>query len=106
MCNYRPDVDELENLVMAWAVARNLYNESTPETRIAKVREEVDELDYALQWESKDNIRLEAGDVLVTLINTLLPLGISLRSALHAAYKKIEHRTGHMENGTFVKDKS
>ena len=99
-------VEELERLVIEWAEARDLYRGSTTDTRMEKVREEVEELFFALIWGDDEEIRLEAGDVIVTVINAIAPLGITLREALHAAYKKIEHRTGHMENGTFVKDKS
>jgi NTP pyrophosphatase (non-canonical NTP hydrolase) len=98
-------VEELEHLVIEWAEARDLYRGSTTDTRMEKVREEVEELYTALIWGDDAEIRLEAGDVIITVINAIAPLGITLRSALDAAYHKIKDRQGRMINGTFVRDK-
>jgi NTP pyrophosphatase (non-canonical NTP hydrolase) len=52
-----------------------------------------------------DKVAMEAGDLIVTLINFLHPLGLNLETCLAAAYKKISKRTGKMVNGTFVRDR-
>jgi NTP pyrophosphatase (non-canonical NTP hydrolase) len=95
---------DLELKVIEWATDRNLYEESTPETRLGKLEEELQEFKDALFFDTLENIKLEAGDVLVTLENIIHPLGLDFYMCLSAAYEKIKNRTGKMENGTFVKD--
>ena len=99
-------VEDLEAKVIEWAKERGIFAASTDITRWYKLREEVVELeDEVMSLRSLENIKLEAGDVLVTLINLLHPYGLNLETCLAAAYQKIKDRTGRMENGTFVKDK-
>ena len=101
---------ELEQKVVQWAYVRNLYAESTNTTRWGKFLEEVEELTEALFPDniedlSPEEIKIEAGDVLVTMINGLRPYGFTMTECLEAAYLKIKDRTGRMENGTYVRDK-
>lgn len=99
-------IEELEKKIWKWAEDRDLYNQSTESTRFAKLVEEVGELDEAIfEKMDIDEIRLESGDVIVTLINNLKPLGLTLEDCLSAAYEKIKNRNGVMTNGTFVKDR-
>ena len=100
---------ELEQKVVQWAYDRNLYAESTNTTRWGKFLEEVEELIEALFPDniedlSPEEIKIESGDVLVTMINGLRSYGLDLEMCLEAAYLKIKDRTGRMENGSYVKE--
>ncbi|MFR9302719.1 MAG: hypothetical protein ACLVKW_06625 [Fenollaria massiliensis] len=48
-------------------------------------------------------MKIEMGDIFVTLIILCEQLGINVIECLEKAYKKIEARTGKTINGTFVK---
>lgn len=101
---------ELEQKVVEWANERGIYELSTRTTRFEKLVEEVFELGIEIDLTSVSNpdiekVKLEAGDVLVTLINLLHPEGLDLETCLAAAYEKISKRTGQMINGQFVRDK-
>ena len=101
-------IEELEKSVIKWANRHDLYRLSNDVTRMDKLFEEIEELEEEIfPSDGRINIEMiamEAGDVLVTLINILHPLGLNLSTCLDAAYNKIDRRTGRMVNGTFVKD--
>ena len=104
----------IEN-VKAWAEEKGLDDVSK---QYEKLLEEVAELGQELREyeEIKDtgspmeiqdkriDIAMEAGDVLITLINTLRPLSIDLDNCLTIAWHKIKDRDGKTINGTFVKE--
>jgi NTP pyrophosphatase (non-canonical NTP hydrolase) len=97
----------LEKQVLEWAYDRGIFAESTEKTRFAKFMEEIQELIDEL-WpvgrkQDLEKIKMEAGDVLVTLINLLHPYNLDLKTCLAAAYEKIKDRDGKMIGGTFVK---
>lgn len=101
-------IEALEERVIEWAKDRGIFEQSTPLTRYRKMAEEFEELTDELfppdgGAENLDAIKMEAGDVLVTLINLLHPYGLNLETCLSAAYEKIKDRTGEMRNGTYVK---
>jgi len=103
-------IEALEKAVIEWAKERDLYRLSCEKTRFAKFMEEVNELinetwPPGMSFRDMEAMKLEAGDVIVTLINFLHPYGLDLETCLSAAYEKIKDRTGHMENGTFVRDR-
>ena len=106
-------MNELEYNVIKWAADRGIYSGSTVETRVEKLWEEVEELIDAISYHNHqigdpadrlEDIKLEAGDVLVCMINILHPLRLDLRTCLDAAYQKIKNRTGRMIDGQFVRD--
>lgn len=98
-------IEELEVKVWAWAEERDLYNQSTKESRIRKAYEELDEFAWEVLHDGTiEDIILEGGDILVTLINNFKPLGITLEECLSAAYEKIKDRKGKMIDGTYVKE--
>ncbi len=100
-------VEELEQKVIQWAKDRGIYNGSTELSRFDKLLEEASQLLEEIQsTEDKKvkNIKLEAGVIIVTLINVLYPYGLDLKTCLEAAYEKIKNRKGRMENGVFVKE--
>ena len=102
-------IEGLEERVIEWAYDRGIFAGSTDRARWDKLMEELGEFtDAAWPDEAERNmedVKLEAGDVLVTLINILHPYNLDLETCLAAAYNKIKDRTGRMENGTFVRDK-
>jgi len=104
------DFKELEQKVIEWAKDRDLYRLSTDVTRWEKCFEEFEEFEEAawpIDFDDRDmeEVKIEAGDVLVTIINILHPYGLTMTECLEAAYNKIKDRTGKMENGTYVRDK-
>lgn len=60
--------EDLFNQVAEWASAKGILDNSTPEKQLEKTVEEVAELIKAIASGDKEQIALEAGDVLVTLV--------------------------------------
>ena len=101
-------LESLEQQVIKWAKDRGIFAESTPLTRLKKMAEEFGELTDELfppdgSEIDLERVKMESGDLLVTHINLLYPLGLDLETCLSAAYKKIKDRKGRMINGTYVK---
>ena len=103
-------IENLEKQVVQWAYDRGIFTESTEQTRWGKFCEEIEELSDEIFREDDrlvdiEKIKLEAGDVLVTLINLLHPYNLDLETCLDAAYNKIKNRTGKIVAWQFVRDK-
>jgi NTP pyrophosphatase (non-canonical NTP hydrolase) len=103
-------IEALEKQVIKWAWEKGIFPESTRDTRFGKFIEEVEEFTDAMYPDNHDDFllieaMLEAGDVLVTLINVLYPMGLDLETCLAAAYDKIKDRTGKMIDGQYVRDR-
>ena len=105
-------LENLEKQVVQWAEERGILEHKRHLPRLDKFYEEVEELvDEIIIPDDEgfnpdlDNIKLEAGDVLVTLINLLHPYNLDLETCLDAAYEKIKNRTGKMVAGQFVRDR-
>lgn len=96
-------IDELTKDVIRLGWEWDLYDKSTEETRLAKVREEAQELIDAIDSGNIHEILMESGDVLVTLVNWLYPKGAGLDWPLSMAHEKNCRKTGRMVGGTFVK---
>lgn len=92
----------IEN-VKQWGRDKNLHD---PKAQLNKVIEEIGELSHEITRnrydtpEAKDSI----GDTLVTLIILADIMGQDPVECLDGAYNEISNRTGHTENGTFIKD--
>lgn len=100
------DVDELIILVQEWAEDKGIaQGEWSPQ--FEKFQEESEELMAELEIYDgqtvSDDLKLELGDVLVTLIIGSMRLGISIRECLEMAYNKIKDRSGKTINGQFIK---
>lgn len=90
---------------MAWATDRGIYKHGTALGQAKKALGEVQELIEAIEAGDKAEAELEAGDVLVCLVNTCVLLDVDLRQAFYKAFKKIEHRKGYLNaDGVFVKE--
>ena len=110
--------EDLETLVLRWAEDKDLmhkeYIEEQPMKFIEEVFEFKTELDTWSRLNSSDkeklnesinhNLKLEMGDVLVTLIILAKQLEIDPSECLDLAYNKIAKRKGKTINGIFVKE--
>ena len=72
--------------------------------QIKKLKEEVDELEAAHAADDFTEEVDAVGDITVVLIGYCLQRGLDLVQCLESAYEEIKDRTGHVENGVFVKD--
>lgn len=63
------------------------------------------EQDFSIEEVEKwKNLKLEMGDIFVTLIVLCNQLGINCVKCLEMAYEKISKRCGKTVNGTFIKE--
>ena len=108
--------EELEELVISWGIDKDLIKEENAEKQFMKFIEEVfefkSEMDLQeIKWDSGmdktdivEPMKLEMGDILVTLIILSSQLEIDLTECLEMAYQKISKRKGKTVNGVFVKE--
>ncbi|WP_227368439.1 nucleoside triphosphate pyrophosphohydrolase [Halomonas sp. M20] len=70
-----------------------------PDTRgvIAKIREELDEVEEALAADDEDHVREEVGDLLFAVVNLARQRKIDPEQALRATNGKFERRFGYVE---------
>ena len=104
---------ELEEKVLEWADSHELLYEENADKQFAKFIEEAfefktemeDVLSYTAPYvdEAVDRMKLEMGDVFVTLIILCKQLDIDPQECLELAYEKIKDRKGETINGCFVK---
>lgn len=106
---------DLKDKVLSWADDKDLLHTENAGKQFMKVVEEV--FEFKTEWDKsnlrwlsgdkKDNIlkdiKLEMGDVFVTLIILCEQIGIDPVECLSMAYKKISKRKGRTIGGTFVK---
>lgn len=91
--------------VIRWSEARKIIPNSTSKAQLVKAKEEMQELEEAIESRDRDGIIDGLGDVLVCLINVAALEDLNLTSCLKAAYQEIKDRKGYMnEQGIFVKD--
>ena len=107
---------ELKDKVLIWADDKDLLHSENTEKQFMKFIEEVFELKaemdlQEIKWDSGmdktdivEPMKLEMGDILVTLIILSSQLGIDLTECLEMAYKKISKRKGKTIDGLFVKE--
>lgn len=110
--------------VRLWAHEKGIFDYSEVLKQLGKTAEELQELEAAIrEWEiidwntqerppmssieeageAFDEVMLEMGDVLVTLIIAAEFLSVDLEDCLEMAYNKISKRKGEMRDGVFVK---
>lgn len=112
---------ELQEKVLEWADSHDLLHEENADKQFMKFIEEVFEFKtefdtgreqfivYTIDRRIKftpntlKNMKLEMGDVFVTLIILCKQLGIDPQRCLELAYEKIKDRQGKTIDGTFVK---
>ncbi|MFQ7348334.1 MAG: MazG-like family protein [Anaerococcus vaginalis] len=118
--------EKVKELVLEWADDKDLLHSENAEKQFMKFIEEVFEFKTELDvWklykkfkhdenieqdlsieeiERWKNLKLEMGDIFVTLIILCEDLGIDPVVCLEMAYEKISKRKGKTINGTFVKE--
>lgn len=114
--------EELKTKVEQWAKEKDLLHEENANKQFMKFIEEVfefkSEFDYLErmdedpseiysdyeQIETQENMQLELGDVMVTLIVLSKQLDIDIVECLNMAYDKISKRKGKTVNGLFIKE--
>lgn len=103
---------ELKELVLEWAEDKDLLHSENADKQFMKFIEEVfefksemDFVDWKLNYkEPTQDLKLELGDVMVTLIVLSKQLNVDIVDCLNMAYEKISKRKGKTINGTFVKE--
>lgn len=94
----------LKNEVELWAYNKNLLHYENRFKQFEKVVEEVFELKEEIIQDNKENMKLEFGDVIVTLIILSKQLDIDFENCLEQAYNKIKNRKGKTIDGKFIKE--
>lgn len=104
----------LKKQIQYWASQRDLLHVENTQNQFKKFREESDEFKTELDFYSrifpvfgeygKDLMKMEMGDIFVTLIVLCEQLEIDPVECLSMAYDKISGRAGVTINGTFVKE--
>lgn len=120
--NKEMNFEELKTNVEEWAQDKNLLHKENANKQFMKFIEEVfefkTEMDYLCrigqsseeaysdyeQIETQENMQLELGDIIVTLIILCKQLDIDIVECLQMAYEKISKRKGKTVNGLFVKE--
>jgi NTP pyrophosphatase (non-canonical NTP hydrolase) len=93
------------DLIRQWAHDRNLIEGTDAKTQCLKTMEELGELARAINKNRIDDIRDGIGDVIVTLVIIAEQYeGLSVESAIEAAYDEIKDRKGIVKNGVFIKE--
>ena len=88
-----------------WAKARNLIEGSTPQAQFLKLAEELGEVAECIaKGLSQDELKKELGDMLVVITIIAEQHGLSTNECATAAYEKIKHRKGRMQNGVFIRE--
>ena len=96
--------EDLQKQVLDWAEEKDLLHEENKNKQFMKFIEEVFEFKMEMDLGvSSDYIKLEMGDIFVTLIILCKQLDIDSMECLDLAYRKIKGRNGKTINGTFVK---
>ena len=105
--------EELQEKVLSWADDKDLLHAENVDKQFMKFIEEVfefkTEMDISV-FNGKvtkrfiENLKLEMGDIFVTLIILCEQIGIDPEECLSMAYDKISKRKGRTINGCFVKE--
>lgn len=99
------NLNELEQLVIDWAKARQIIPNAKSTTQLLKAVSEMGELADADIKGDVDGMKDAVGDVLVCLINYCALRGTSLTECLTGAYNEIKDRKGTLlPSGVFVKE--
>lgn len=95
-------IDQLIEKIHCWSTSHGL-NQGDPYKQMIKITEEVGELAQGLLKGNDEQILDSIGDTIITLAILCQQRDIDITDALNHAYKQIEHRTGTMVDGTFIK---
>ena len=104
--------EELKTKVEEWAEDKDLLHSENADKQFMKFMEEVFEFKTEMDDNQRfapssvdiKNMKLEMGDIFVTLIVLCKQLGIDCVECLQLAYEKISKRRGKTIDGIFVKE--
>jgi len=99
--------DEKIYLVREWGRSKGIIGsdgKATEQSQLAKLMEEVQELQEAIETNDQPEKVDAIGDCTVVLILLADIIGVPFEDCLDSAYDVIKGRTGKMVDGTFVKD--
>ena len=85
-----------------WSRDRELHK-SNSDKQLLKLFEEAGEVAEAYNKGYTDELKIELGDVLVTLIIFAQQQGFDLHECLELAYDKIANRKGELVDGVYIK---
>lgn len=98
--------------VLSWAKDKDLLYSQNADKQFMKFIEEV--FEFKTEFDDKqrfapdciniNNLKLEMGDIFVTLIILCEQIGIDPEECLSMAYEKIKNRRGKTINGQFIKE--
>ena len=89
--------------VRLWAEEKGLVS-ADPAVQFMKMSEELGEVAQAYTRNLRDELEMELGDLLITIVIFAEQNGINLENALKKAYEKIANRNGKVIGGTFIKE--
>ena len=95
-------MNNLIEKVIQWHRDRNLIDGSDDKSQVLKLLQELGELSDSVC--NDEDIHDDIGDMLVVMINICERNNVTLDDCLTTAYRDIEHRTGRMVDGVFVKE--
>lgn len=96
---------QTEMNVIQWAETRRIIPNASSSTQIIKAFSELGECGDELIKGNREAMKMELGDVMVTLVIFAALEDLDLCQCMEIAYEKIKHRSGTMlPNGVFVKD--
>lgn len=93
-----------EQKVQEWFEQKGLNKKENRYKQLAKATEELGELAGAIAKDKDKELKLELGDVAVTLIGLAGQHDTTLEECLSLAYDKISKRKGETRDGVFVKE--
>ena len=104
--------ENLQKLTLEWAEDKDLLHVENADKQFMKFIEEV--FEFKTEFDDKqrfapdcidiNNLKLEMGDIFVTLIILCEQIGIDPEECLSMAYEKISKRKGRTINGQFIKE--
>lgn len=96
---------EIADNIFEWGIARGitLANGATPQSQLAKLEEEFDELRVGVENNNRDLIADSIGDMYVVLQQVARLSGIPMQECIEAAWDDIKDRKGSLRFGIFFK---
>lgn len=97
-------MNELIEKVEFWGLQKGILKKENATKQCLKMVEEVGEVSRELLHNDMDKLKLELGDVAVTLIILASQNGFDIKDCLQAAWDKIKDRQGATVDGVFIKN--
>jgi NTP pyrophosphatase (non-canonical NTP hydrolase) len=98
---------QTEMAIIQWAEKRKIIPNATSSTQLIKTFSELGECGDELIKGNRPAMKMELGDVMVTLVIFAALEDLDLCECMDMAYEKIKNRKGTMlPNGVFVKDEA